>query len=56
MIEKFNKVAQITVYFWIMKIFATTLGETSGDFLSMTCNLGYWSSLGITMSFFYFSL
>ena len=52
MTEKFNKVAQITVYFWIMKIFATTLGETSGDFLSMTCNLGYWMSLAITMSFF----
>ena len=52
MIEKINKVAEITVYFWIMKIFATTLGETSGDFLSMTCDLGYWTSLGITMSFF----
>ena len=52
MSEKINKVAEITIYFWIMKIFATTLGETSGDFLSMTCNLGYWTSLGITMSFF----
>ena len=49
---KMNKVAEITIYFWIMKIFATTLGETSGDFLSMTCNLGYWTSLGITMAFF----
>ena len=50
--EKINKVAEITIYFWVMKIFATTLGETSGDFLSMTCNLGYWMSLAITMSFF----
>ena len=50
--KRMNKVAEITVYFWIMKIFATTLGETAGDFLSMTCNLGYWISLAITMSFF----
>jgi hypothetical protein len=35
-----NKVAQITAYFWIMKICATTLGETAGDLLSMTMNLG----------------
>ena len=49
---KINKVAEITVYFWIMKIFATTLGETSGDFLSMTCNLGYWTSLAVTTGFF----
>jgi uncharacterized membrane-anchored protein len=26
-----NKVAQVTLYFWIMKICATTLGETAGD-------------------------
>ena len=40
--ENMNKVAKITAaYFWVMKILATTLGETSGDFLSMTLNLGY---------------
>lgn len=39
-----NKVAQITVYFWIMKICATTLGETAGDLLSMTMNIGYAAS------------
>ena len=50
--SKINKVAEITVYFWIMKVFATTLGETAGDFLSMTCNLGYWVGLAITMGFF----
>ncbi len=50
--EKMNKVAQITVYFWIMKILATTLGETSGDFLSMTCSLGYCTSIIITMLLF----
>jgi uncharacterized membrane-anchored protein len=46
-----NKVAQITVYFWILKILATTLGETSGDLLSMTLKLGYITSLIITLVF-----
>ena len=36
-----NKVAQVTLSFWLMKIFATTLGETAGDLLSMTMNVGY---------------
>ena len=36
-----NKLPQITLYFWIMKICATTLGETAGDLLSMTMNVGY---------------
>ena len=46
-----NKVAKITLYFWIMKIIATTLGEMLGDFFSMTLNLGYIISLGITIAF-----
>jgi len=54
--EQFNKVAKITVYFWIMKILATTLGETTGDLLSMTCSLGYRTSLFITMGFFILAL
>lgn len=36
-----NKLPEITIYFWIMKICATTLGETAGDLLSMTMNVGY---------------
>lgn len=36
-----NKLPQITLFFWIMKICATTLGETAGDLLSMTLNVGY---------------
>lgn len=47
-----NKVAQITFLFWIMKIIATTLGETLGDFLSMTLKLGYTTGIGITLLFF----
>jgi uncharacterized membrane-anchored protein len=36
-----SKVPQVTVGFWIIKILATTLGETAGDTVSMTWNLGY---------------
>lgn len=36
-----NKLPEITISFWIMKICATTLGETAGDLLSMTLNIGY---------------
>lgn len=36
-----NKVAAVTLSFWIMKICATTLGETAGDLLSMTLAVGY---------------
>ena len=50
--ERFNKVASITVFFWIMKIIATTLGETLGDLLSMTLHIGYAISLLITFAFF----
>ena len=50
--KNLNKVAEITLLFWLMKIVATTLGETLGDFISMTLNLGYLASLGITLLFF----
>lgn len=50
--EKLNKVAAIILLFWLMKIVATTLGETFGDFLSMTLGLGYLAGIGITLLFF----
>ncbi|WP_417370233.1 hypothetical protein [Flavobacterium beibuense] len=50
--KNLNKVAEITLIFWLMKIIATTLGETLGDFLSMTLNLGYAVGIGITATFF----
>lgn len=50
--ENLNKVAKITLIFWIMKIVATTLGETLGDFISMTLNLGYLVGLLVTLAFF----
>jgi len=51
-----NKVAKVTIFFWIMKICATTLGETGGDLLSMTMNVGYGVSSVILLSFFFITL
>ncbi len=36
-----SKVPALTLVFWLIKILATTLGETAGDALSMSMNLGY---------------
>lgn len=36
-----SKVPEVTLMFWIIKIAATTLGETGGDAVSMSMNLGY---------------
>lgn len=47
-----NKVARISLVFWILKILATTLGEVLGDFFSMTLNIGYSLSLLITFILF----
>lgn len=35
-----NKVPQVTIYFWIIKVLATTVGETIADFLSVKLGLG----------------
>ena len=45
-----SKIAAVTLSFWIMKVLVTTLGETAGDYLSMTRNLGYYISLAITFA------
>jgi uncharacterized membrane-anchored protein len=47
-----SKLPEITLAFWIMKICATTLGETAGDLLSMTLKVGYAVSSLILISFF----
>ncbi|MEP6937344.1 MAG: hypothetical protein ABI871_04670, partial [Chthoniobacterales bacterium] len=47
-----SKVPQVTFAFWIIKICATTLGETGGDALSMTLNLGYAISTAIFFGLF----
>lgn len=48
--ETIGKVAKVTALFWIMKILATTLGETAGDYISMTLGAGYYVGLAITFS------
>jgi uncharacterized membrane-anchored protein len=47
-----SKVPRVTLMFWVVKILATTLGETGGDALSMTLNLGYAVSTLIFLAFF----
>jgi uncharacterized membrane-anchored protein len=39
--ETLSKVPEVTLVFWIIKIAATTLGETGGDTVTMTMNWGY---------------
>ncbi len=47
MTERGSKVPEVTLGFWIIKILATTLGETGGDAASMSMNLGYLLSTAI---------
>jgi len=51
-----NKVPQVTLAFWLIKICATTLGETGGDALSMTLKLGYALSTAIFFGVFLLTL
>ena len=48
-----SKVPELTLIFWIIKILATTLGETAGDALSMSMNLGYLVSTAIFAAIFF---
>jgi uncharacterized membrane-anchored protein len=50
--EKINKVAEVGLLFWLLKIVATTLGETLGDYIAQTLNLGYTIGLIVTLFFF----
>jgi uncharacterized membrane-anchored protein len=51
-----TKLPQLTAAFWIMKIAATTLGETAGDLVSMTLKVGYALSSITLLSAFMISL
>jgi uncharacterized membrane-anchored protein len=51
-----SKIPAVTLGFWIIKIAATTLGETGGDALSMTLKLGYAVSTGIFFALFLVAL
>jgi uncharacterized membrane-anchored protein len=50
--ETLSKVPEVTLIFWIIKILATTLGETGGDAVSMSMNLGYLIGTGIFAAIF----
>ena len=47
-----SKVPQLTFLFWILKIAATTLGETGGDAVTMSMNLGYLTGTAIFAAIF----
>jgi uncharacterized membrane-anchored protein len=51
-----SKVPPLVVSFWVAKILATTVGETGGDALSMTLNLGYAVSSLVFLTFFALAL
>ena len=51
-----SKVPQATAVFWLVKILATTVGETGGDALSMTLRLGYAVATFVFLAFFIVTL
>ena len=50
--ETTSKVPEVALLFWIIKIAATTLGETGGDAVSMSMDLGYLVATGIFFAIF----
>ncbi len=48
--DAFTKVPEVTLVFWIIKIAATTLGETGGDSVTMTLNWGYLAGTAIFLA------
>lgn len=51
-IQPLAKVPQLTLGFWVVKVLATTLGETGGDAVSMSMALGYAVGTLIFMALF----
>ena len=50
--ERASKVPEVTLGFWLIKILATTLGETGGDAVTMSMNLGYLAGTAIFAAMF----
>ena len=50
--ERASKVPEVTLGFWVIKILATTLGETGGDAVTMSMNLGYLAGTAIFAAIF----
>ena len=55
-ITALSKVPEVTLIFWLIKILATTLGETGGDAVSMSMNLGYLVGTAIFAVIFLFAV
>ena len=51
-----SKVPQVTLVFWFIKILCTTLGETGGDAVTMSMNLGYLVGTAIFATIFLFAV
>lgn len=47
-----NKVPEVTLAFWLIKVVVTTLGETGGDAVTMTLGLGYLAGTAIFAALF----
>lgn len=54
--DHLSKLPPLTALYWVLKIAATTLGETAGDLLSMTLGVGYGLSTAILMATFLVSV
>jgi uncharacterized membrane-anchored protein len=54
--EALSKVPAVTLAFWVIKIAATTLGETGGDAVSMSMNLGYLAGTAIFAVLFFIAV
>jgi uncharacterized membrane-anchored protein len=54
--EALSKLPALTAAYWLLKVTATTLGETAGDLMSMTMNVGYALSTLILMALFLVSV
>ncbi len=50
--QSMSKVPEVVLVFWVIKIAATTLGETGGDAVSMSMHLGYLAATGIFATLF----
>lgn len=51
-----SKVPEVTLLFWVLKIAATTLGETGGDAVSMSMGLGYLVATAVFGLFFFLAV
>ena len=54
--SQFSKVPQVTLIFWVIKILCTTLGETGGDAVTMSMNLGYLIGTAIFAAIFFLAV